>query len=329
MDDAKEMNGMGATFKIAKKEIDDALRNKLFLIILGLLLLLCIVSITLGSLQVRSTMDTYNSSMELLKSMGKTQLPPKPDLNPLSVSKDFVNYLGIIGALIAITLGNNSIIKERKSGTLKLLLSRPVFRDSLINGKLLGNIIILALISVLTFLITYLSIGVIGGVFLSGNETLRLTMFFVMGFLYMVVFLSLAVTLSLLINNGNKALLITILLWLVFAFIFPQIGNTMDMDNQMPGGFFTQMGMTRDQEHKVLEKFKFYETLRNGIEEMSPTKHYERISFALLGVKPGFENMNAWKILQLKWFNLIGLITPSVLLGMTSYMVFLRREDIY
>jgi len=261
--------------------------------------------------------------------MGKTHLPPKPDLNPLSVSKDFVTYLGIIGALLAITLGNNSILKERKSGTLKLLLSRPVFRDSLINGKLLGNIVILAFISLLTFLITYLSMGVIGGVFLSGNETLRLTMFFIMGFFYMVVFLSLAVTLSLLANNGNKMLLITIILWLVFAFIFPQIGNTMDMDNQMPGGFFTQMGMTRDQEHKVLEKFKLYETLRNGIEEMSPTKHYERVSFALLGVKPGFENMSAWKIIQLKWFNLMGLIAPSILLCMASYTVFLKREDIY
>jgi len=320
---------MGVTLKIAKKEIKDALRNKLFFIILGLLLLLCIVSITLGSLQIRAAMDTYNSSIDLLKSIGKTQLPPKPDLNPLSVAKGFVNYFGIIGALLAIILGNNSIVKERRNGTLKLLLSRPIFRDSLINGKLLGNIILLALISGLTFLITYLSMRVIGGVAFSGNVTLRLTMFFVMGFLYMVVFLSLAVTLSLMVNNGNKALLITILLWLVFAFIFPQIGDTMDMDNQLPGGFFTQMGMTRDQEHKVLEKFKLYETLRNGVEEMSPTKHYERVSFALLGVKPGFENMNAGEILQLKWFDLIGLIAPSILLCMGSYMVFLKREDIY
>lgn len=170
---------------------------------------------------------------------------------------------------------------------------------------------------------------VIGGVSLSGNEALRLTMFFVMGFLYMVIFLSLAVTLSLLGNDGNKMLLITILIWLVFAFIFPQIGDTMDMDNQLPGGFFTQMGMTRDQENKVVQKFKLYETLRNGIEEMSPTKNYERVSYALLGIKPGFENISAWEISQLKWFNLVGLITPSILLCMSSYIVFLKREDIY
>lgn len=103
----------------------------------------------------------------------------------------------------------------------------------------------------------------------------------------------------------------------------------MDMDNQLPGGFFAQMGMTRDQEHKVLANFKFYETLRDSIEEMSPTKHYERVSFALLNVKPGFENNTAAEVLQLKWINLLGLIAPSLLLCMISYSVFLKREDIY
>lgn len=72
MEDAKEVKGMGVTLKIAKKEIKDTLRNKLFLIILGLLLLLCIVSIILGSVQMRSAMNTYNSSIEMLKSIGKT-----------------------------------------------------------------------------------------------------------------------------------------------------------------------------------------------------------------------------------------------------------------
>jgi ABC-2 type transport system permease protein len=103
----------------------------------------------------------------------------------------------------------------------------------------------------------------------------------------------------------------------------------MDMDNQLPGGFFAQMGMSRDQEAQVLQNFKFYETLRDGVEEMSPTKHYERVSFALLGVKPGFENNTALEIVGLKWINLIGLTIPSLLLSLIAYMVFLKHEDIY
>ena len=320
---------MNTTLKIARKEITDALRNKLFLITLGLLLLLAIVSITLGALQIRAAMADYNNSIEFLKSMGKTELPPKPSLNPLAASKGFVNYLGMIGALLAMILGNHAIVKERRSGTLKLLLSRPVYRDSLLNGKLLGNLWLLIFISSLLGIITYISLFLIGRVSLSADDTVRMIFFFIMSFLYMAVFLILAVALSLLIPNGNKALLFTIIVWLVFAFVFPQIGDTMDMDNQLPGGFFAQMGMTRDQEQKVLANFKFYETLRDSIEEMSPTKHYERVSFALLNVKPGFENNTAAEVLQLKWINLLGLIAPSLLLFLISYVIFLRREDIY
>jgi len=320
---------MNATMKIARKEIMDALRNKLFLITLGLLLLLTVVSIVLGALQVRASMADYNNSIEFLKSMGKTEFPPKPNLNPLAASKGFVNYLGMIGALLAMILGNHAIVKEKRSGTLKLILSRPVYRDSLLNGKLLGNLGLLAGISVMVGIITYISLQFVGSVSLSGDEFLRMIFFFIMSFLYMAVFMVLAAAVSLMSRNGNKALLMTIILWLVFAFVFPQIGDTMDMDNQLPGGFFAQMGMTRDQEQKVLANFKFYETLRDSIEEMSPTKHYERVSFALLNVKPGFENNTAAEILQLKWINLLGLTAPSLLLCLISYAVFLRREDIY
>ena len=81
---------------------------------------------------------------------------------------------------------------------------------------------------------------------------------------------------------------------------FPQVGDTMDMDNQIPGGFFAR-GMTKAQEDQVVAKFQFYETFREGIEQLSPTKHYERVSFALLNVKPGFESNTPIQVLGLKW----------------------------
>lgn len=178
------MKSVNTTLKIARKEISDALHNKLFLITLGLLLLLAIVSITLAALQVRATMVEYNNSIEFLKSMGKTELP-KPSLNPLAASKGFVNYIGMIGAILAMILGNHTIVKERRSGTLKLLLSRPVYRDSLLNGKLLGNLGLLASISLLAGMITYISMLLIGNVSLTGDEILRMAFFFIMSFLYM------------------------------------------------------------------------------------------------------------------------------------------------
>jgi ABC-2 type transport system permease protein len=62
---------------------------------------------------------------------------------------------------------------------------------------------------------------------------------------------------------------------------------------------------------------------------MSPTKHYERISYALLNVKPGFETNTPWEVVGLKWVNLLGLLAPSLAVWLLTYIAFLRRENIY
>lgn len=317
------------TLEIAKKEIRDVFRNRLFLIILLMMLILTIVSIVLGSYQVKISLDNYNSSVSFLQSLGKSELPPMPNLNPISASKGFVNYIGMVGALLAIVLGNTAISKEHKNGTLRLILTRGVFRDTLMNGKLLGNLAVLAGITALTEVITLVSLGTISGVALSSGEMIRMQLFFLMSFLYMTFFMVLSMGTATIFAKGSRALLITVIVWLMLSFVFPQIGDTMDMDNQITGGFFSSMGMTRDQEHQVLAQFKFYETLRNGIEEMSPTKHYERISFALLNVKPGFEKNTPWEVVSLKWVDLLGLTAPSAGLWLLSYIAFLKRENIY
>ena len=100
----------------------------------------------------------------------------------------------------------------------------------------------------------------------------------------------------------------------------------MDLDNQLPGGFFAALGMDKAGEQAAVAQFKWYETMRDGVEELSPTKHYERISFALLGIKKEFIQ-NTWQeVLRLKTIDLVGLLVPIVLLMSASYAVFLRQE---
>lgn len=314
---------------VIKKELSDARKNKIFLVVLGMILLLTIVSVVLGAYQVKANLDTYNQSVSFLKSLGKTTLPAAPNLNPLSSSKNFVNYIGILGALLAIILGNSTIVKEKRNGTLKLILSRQIFRDKFLNGKILGNLILLFSLSMLTFIISLGSVAFISTASLGAGDIGRMFVFFIMSFLYMAVFLILGVFMAVTIPNGNKALLITVIIWLIFSFILPQIGDTMDMDNQLPGGFFSAMGMNKTDTQKVLDNFKFYETARDSIEQMSPTKHYERVSFALLNIKPGFETNTTLQVLSIKWIDLLGLIAPSIILWLITFMIFLKRENIY
>jgi ABC-2 type transport system permease protein len=311
---------------LARKEITDALHNRLFIVALVMLVTLSLVAIGLGALTVRNRLTEYEQSVELLRSLGKTQLPPMPTLNPLAISKAFVNYLAMLGALTAMLLGFTAIYKERQAGTLPLILSRPVYRDQLLTGKVLGNSALMAVFTLAIAIATIAALYIIGGIRLNSNEIIKIALTMVMSWLYMLIFFLLAMFFTLWLPNSNHALLMTIIVWLVFAFIFPQIGDTMDLDNQLPGGLFASMGMNKAQEKAALQEFHWYETVRDGVEQLSPTKHYERISFALLGVKSEFAS-NSWlEILQLKLVDLAGLLVPIVLLLSASYVIYLRQE---
>ncbi|MCE5190590.1 MAG: ABC transporter permease [Actinomycetia bacterium] len=312
---------------LARKEFTDALPNRLVVVALVLLLALTLIAVGLGAASVHTKLAEYNQTVALLKSLGRTEIPPMPSLNPIAVSKNFINYLAMVGALLAMVLGFTTVRKEREGGTLGHILSRPVYRDQLLTGKILGNAAILGVLMIAVGAVTALALALVGGVPLTLVQIDKLAFTMVMSWLYMLVFFLLAMFFSLWLPKGNQALLLTIIVWLVFAFIFPQIGDTMDLDNQLPGGFFATLGMNKTQETAALLQFKWYEKLRDGVEELSPTKHYERISFALLGIKTEFANTKPAEIIRLKAVNVVGLLVPIVLLIGGSYVVFLRQES--
>jgi ABC-2 type transport system permease protein len=175
-------------------------------------------------------------------------------------------------------------------------------------------------------MVTWLALWLIGGVALTADQAIKLALTMGMSWLYLLTFFLLALVFAIRVRHGNQALLLTVIVWLVFAFIFPQIGDTMDLDNQLPGVFFASLGLDRAGDQAALAKFKWYETVRDGVVELSPTKHYERISFALLGIKTEFAQSTWQEILHLKTVNLVGLLVPIVLLTSAAYTVFLRQE---
>ena len=317
---------INSTWHIAANEIQLSRKDRYFRLILIFLLSMTVFAAILGALQVHQQMTAYTSSVELLKSMGKVQLPPPPVLNPLGASKDFVNYTSMIGALLAILVGWNSVRNEKKGGTINLILSRPVFRDNLISGKFAGTAAVLLIISSVSFLAVYLLIQLLTGFGMSAGETGRMFAYFGAVWLYLLVFSSLAQLITISVSDEHSALLITIIFWLVFTFLLPQIGDTMDLDNQIPGGFFSYLGLDKSQEQNLLSHFAWYEYVRDGLEELSPTKHFERLSFALLNIKPGFEDYTTFHVLLSKILNVLILIMTPVILMVFSMVIFLKRE---
>ena len=64
---------------------------------------------------------------------------------PLSFLFNYINFIPLIFVpLFGIVLGFDAINRERTSGTLSRIMSQPVYRDSVINGKFLASLFILA-----------------------------------------------------------------------------------------------------------------------------------------------------------------------------------------
>ncbi|MFC1955709.1 ABC transporter permease [Chloroflexota bacterium] len=133
--------------------------------------------------------------------------------------------------LIGIALGFDAINNERTSGTLSRILSQPVFRDSVINGKFLAGIVTLTIMVVTTLLL-------VGGYGLSmigvppgSEEIIRLFIYLIFTIIYGAFWMGLAILFSILFRRIAASLLFSIALWLFFSFfilmIAPALANVL------------------------------------------------------------------------------------------------------
>ena len=138
-------------------------------------------------------------------------------------------FIGLFVPIIGIALGFDAINSERTGGTLSRILSQPVFRDSVINGKFLAGMVTL---SVMMFAMLLLVSGYglrMIGVPPTAEEIIRLFIYLFLTIIYGAFWMGLAVLFSVLFRKVAVSLLFSLALWLFFSFfilmIAPAIAN--------------------------------------------------------------------------------------------------------
>lgn len=303
------MKKVSPLITIATKEYIDAVRNTLFRTLALFLLALVGISILVASFAFKDQVVQYHAALAQLTStqLQSIVLTP-PDYYPLQMLRGSIEYMEIIGAIIALVLGYLSIAKEKGNNTSRLLLTRPITRFDLVFGKIIGNSALLLSLIALIGVFTIMAISGIGHVMFSHTELLKLFFVLCCTYIYLLFFFCFSATLALLIADLPHALMLAFAIWLVFVLIIPQVGDTMDPDNQVPGGFFASMHMTQDGQKVVIDQFQHYENFRNALEVSSIEKHYERFSFAMLGIKTMYNDKNLALIMKDKWFDFMLLV---------------------
>lgn len=170
---------------LARHEIRAATRSRILVVLLGILVTVTTVSVLIAAADYRSQVADYQDYVASATAGGVTKIAPSP-LRPLSLLRSSIEYLEIIGAVIAITLGYLSVARERANRTLALLRSRPVTAGEQALGSLLGAMAILAALVVVTMAVGVITTGVVGNDWINGDQAVKLLLATLAGVLFSV-----------------------------------------------------------------------------------------------------------------------------------------------
>jgi len=213
---------MNTLLTSARHEVLCILRARVALLLLVVFLGMVSVSSLIGW----ATNTTVTRVYEKILVQGLTSAPnPFADVSPLYYARNSVIYVVLIGALMAIILGVQATLRDRKSATADLVLSRPVRTVMRLAGQLLGLGGVIAGVLVLSAVISWMSIDIITGGLLSVDASLRLIAFAALAWTLMMVFALLGMLTGLRSRKETTALLVPFVIWSAVAFVLPQIGT--------------------------------------------------------------------------------------------------------
>ncbi len=126
-------------------------------------------------------------------------------------------FIALLVPIIGIALGFDAINGERSSGTLNRILSQPIYRDSVINGKFLAGIVTMAImIGAIILIVGGYGLRMIG-VPPGAEEIIRIFIYFIAAVIYGAFWMGLAILFSVLFRNLAVSLLFPMAIWILFG----------------------------------------------------------------------------------------------------------------
>ena len=311
---------MSGLIEIFWKELADNFNSKRFVILFLLVYLAGIATIYIAAQNIRGSVDENTKFVFLnLFVVSGNNLP-----------FSFPLFMSIFIPIIGIALGFDAVNSEHLSGNLSRLLSQPIYRDNVINGKFLAGLVMLTIliISIVT-LVAGLGLRMIG-VPPEAEEILRLFMFIVISILYGAFWMSLAILFSTLFKKTATSALASIAIW-IFLFLFMSLIAGLIANSIIP---ITQ--------NSSVDEVTQFDTLYRMLSRISPgTLYTESIQAILLpvmgsssptmmmigiysGLKPSPLSLS--QSLLIVWPQMVSLLALTAICFAIAYIKFMREE---
>jgi ABC-2 type transport system permease protein len=306
---------------VATKELADHLLSVRFLVLLGIVGLAVAGSVYAAAGGIRDVAPAASETPSLFLRL--FTFAPEDQQVP-----SFLSMVGFLAPLLGIAFGFDAVNGERSQGTLPRLVSQPIHRDDVINGKFAAGITVIGMILAgLTMLVAGLGLLRLG-IVPTAVEVWRLLLWLAVTVVYVSFWLGLATLCSVALRRAATSALVAIAAWLVLTlFAGLLLGLVTDAIAPVPDQ------PTADQ---VIRNAR----LEQQIGRLSPSILYEEATIALLNPEvrtigfllpqqidravPGTLSLD--QSLLLAWPQTVGLVALTILCFAGAYVLFMRQE---
>lgn len=246
-----------------------------------------------------------------------------------------VRFVALFGPLMGIVLGFDAINRERAYGTLIKIVSQPIYRDAVINGKFLAGVttITIMLVSILLVISGFglMILGVVPGI----EEIWRLVIYLIISIFYISFWLGVSILFSISFRSIATSALASLALWVMLLLLIPFIGSVI-ADSLAPQD---SKGRTS---HEMMVKNA---RIKERVSLFSPTVLYSDStgiiidptrkttqSHVMMGqmeqiLAAQFQNpLNLGQSIVLVYPHLVALLAITLICFAISYLVFMLQE---
>jgi ABC-2 type transport system permease protein len=314
------MHGIKAIFK---KELADHFSSYRFMILFALIAMVSLITAYMAGLSIRQD----------LAGIAKPQFVFLLLFTARGALFSLVQFVAFFGPLIGLILGFDTINRERNEGTLSKLLSQPIYRDAVINGKFLAGVAMISIMMVsIVLVITGLGLRMVG-VVPGFEEIFRILIYLVISIVYISFWLGVAILFSILFRSIATSALAALAVWIFFSF-FVSLGASVVADALAPdaGGSGPEAVIRHAQIQKAFTLISPMQLYTEGTATIiDPLKKTTR-SIVLVGP---MERMSLSRFsgplplgqsIIVVFPYIIFLVAITAICFAVSYMVFMRQE---
>ena len=193
---------------IFKKELADHFSSNRFIIIFALIAMVSLITAYMVGMNIKGE----------LEGVAKPKFVFLMLFTSTGAMFSLVQFVAFFGPLVGLILGFDTINRERNQGTLSKLLSQPIYRDVVINGKFLAGVAMIAIMMVsIVLVITGLGLMVLG--IIPGIEEIwRIFIYLIISIIYISFWLGVAILFSILFRSTATSALAALAVWIFFSF---------------------------------------------------------------------------------------------------------------